>query len=424
MSPNPSSSTGESSTGSAAGEPRRAVDVVVIGAGIVGLASAHAILTRHPDLGVVILDKEAEPAHHQTGHNSGVIHSGIYYRPDSHKAKMVADGRRMLFDLLERHDIPHDVCGKVVVALDESEIPRLDALESRAHDNHIATERLDRDGLREIEPHMAGIAALRVPSTAITDYSRVCTALMAEMTEQDADLRLGVEFTGATPIGGRLTIHTSVGDIVTRTMVNCGGLHSDRVAKSARADTDGVRIMPFRGEYYQLSPSARHLVNNLVYPLPNPAFPFLGVHLTRMIDGSVHAGPNAVPALKREGYRRRDVSLRDTSEIVFAGRSWKLARHYWRTGLGEITRSLSRRAFLDALQRLCPELTSDDIEASAAGVRAQAIDRAGNLLDDFAFADGPHAIHVINAPSPAATAALAIGWAVARRHEALLDTTC
>ncbi len=423
MSPSPSSPTGESPADPVVGDLPRDVDVVVIGAGIIGLASAHAILARHPGLGVMIIDKETTPAHHQSGHNSGVIHSGIYYRPDSHKAKMVAEGRRMMFDLLERHDIPHDMCGKVVVAVDESEIPRLDALETRAAGNHIATERLDRDGLHEIEPHMAGIAALRVPSAGITDYTRVCTALMAEMTEQGASLRLGVTVTGATPIGGGLVIHTSAGDIVARTVVNCGGLHSDRVAKSARADTDGVRIMPFRGEYYELASSARHLVNNLVYPLPDPAFPFLGVHLTRMIDGSIHAGPNAVPALEREGYRWRDVSVRDTGEMVFATRSWKLARRYWRTGLGEIRRSLSRRAFLSALQRLCPELTADDIEPSGAGVRAQAIDRAGNLLDDFAFADGPHAVHVINAPSPAATASLAIGRAVARRHETLLGTT-
>lgn len=422
MSPAPTSGTESIAASTPSSLPNRA-DVVVIGAGIVGLASAHQILERHPELAVMILDKEPTLARHQTGHNSGVIHSGIYYQPDSHKAKMVADGRRMLLDLLQRHNIAHDMCAKVVVALDESEIPRLDALETRAADNHITTERLDGVGLREIEPHIAGVAALRVPSAGITDYRLVCEALVAEISAHGAEIRLGVSVEGSSLDGPGLVIHTSAGDITTSTVVNCGGLHSDRVARSANADTKGVRIMPFRGEYFELVADARHLVNNLVYPLPDPAFPFLGVHLTRMIDGSIHAGPNAVPALEREGYRWRDISVRDTSEIVFATRSWKLARRYWRTGLGEIKRSLSRRAFLSALQRLCPELTDADIEASDAGVRAQAIDKSGQLLDDFAFADAPRAIHVINAPSPAATASLAIGQAVAERHEMLMGTT-
>jgi len=397
-------------------------DVVVIGTGIVGLASAHAIASGHPDLAVAMVEKESAPAFHQTGRNSGVIHSGIYYQPDSHKSKMVADGRHLLLDLLDRHDIPHDMCGKLVVAIDNGEIPRLDALEKRAAENSIPTTRLDGDGLREIEPHIAGVAALQVPSAGITDYTAVCRALIGEMTEMGVTISFNAAVTGTTRKGDRTVVRTTRGDIHTATVVNCGGLHSDRVAKSAGADTDGVRIMPFRGEYYELSSGARHLVNNLVYPLPDPAFPFLGVHLTRMIDGSIHAGPNAVPALEREGYRWRDISVRDTGEIVFATRSWKLAKRYWRTGLGEIHRSVSRRAFLAALQRLCPELTKADIEPSGAGVRAQAIDRAGNLLDDFAFATGPGAVHVINAPSPAATASLAIARTVAARHDALIDS--
>jgi len=397
-------------------------DVVVIGAGIVGLASARAIVEHNPALTVMVLDKENAPAHHQTGRNSGVIHSGIYYPPGSHKAKMVAEGRDLLLSLLRRHHIPHEMCGKLVVAIDESEIPRLDALETRAARNHIATERLDASGLHAIEPHIAGVAALRVPSAGITDYSQVCDALSSELSDHGTEVRLGVTVNGSTPVSRGMVLHTSQGDIATSTLVNCAGLQSDRVAKSAGADTNGVRIMPFRGEYYELVPSARHLVNNLVYPLPDPAFPFLGVHLTRMIDGSIHAGPNAVPALEREGYRWRDVSIRDTAEMIFAPRSWRLARRYWRTGVGEIRRSLSRRAFLSALQRLCPELSDSDIERSEAGVRAQAIDQHGDLLDDFAFADGPRAIHVINAPSPAATASLAIGRAVAQRHATMLGT--
>ena len=400
-----------------ASEMPSTTDVVVIGTGIVGLASAHAIASGHPDLAVAMVEKEPVPAFHQTGRNSGVIHSGIYYRPGSHKSKMVADGRRLLLDLLDRHEIAHDMCGKLVVAIDHNELPRLDALETRAAENSIPTTRLDGDGLREIEPHIAGVAALRVPSAGITDYTAVCRALMSEMAEMGVTFSFNTAVTGTTRQGKRTVVSTKRGDISTSTVVNCGGLHSDRVAKSAEADTSGVRIMPFRGEYFELAPEARHLVNNLVYPLPDPAFPFLGVHLTRMIDGSIHAGPNAVPALEREGYRWRDISLRDTGEIVFAARSWKLAKRYWRTGLGEIHRSLSRRAFLAALQRLCPELTKADIEPSGAGVRAQAIDKRGNLLDDFAVAAGPGAVHVINAPSPAATASLAIAQTVARRHD-------
>ncbi len=398
-------------------------DVVVVGAGIVGLATAHAMVGHDPSAKIVVIDKEVEAAHHQTGRNSGVIHSGIYYRPGSDKSTMVAEGRRLLLDLIDRHSIPHDMCGKVVVALDDSELPRLDALQTRAAENRISTERIDGDALREIEPHIAGVAALRVPSAGIVDYTSVCAALIEEITESGADIQLGVEVTGTTDTSTGVVVHTTAGDIETQSIINCAGLQSDRVAASAGADADRVRIMPFRGEYYKLVPSARHLVNNLVYPLADPTFPFLGVHLTRMIDGSIHAGPNAVPALQREGYRWRDISVRDTAEMVFAARSWRLARKYWRTGAGEIHRSLSRRAFLSALQRLCPELTGADIEPSGSGVRAQAIDSRGQLLDDFAFATAPRAIHVINAPSPAATACLAIGRAVARRHEETLGTT-
>lgn len=397
--------------------------MVVVGAGIVGLATAHAMVGHDPSAKIVVIDKEVEAAHHQTGRNSGVIHSGIYYRPGSDKSTMVAEGRRLLLDLIDRHSIPHDMCGKVVVALDDSELPRLDALQTRAAENRISTERIDGDALREIEPHIAGVAALRVPSAGIVDYTSVCAALIEEITESGADIQLGVEVTGTTDTSTGVVVHTTAGDIETQSIINCAGLQSDRVAASAGADADRVRIMPFRGEYYKLVPSARHLVNNLVYPLADPTFPFLGVHLTRMIDGSIHAGPNAVPALQREGYRWRDISVRDTAEMVFAARSWRLARKYWRTGAGEIHRSLSRRAFLSALQRLCPELTGADIEPSGSGVRAQAIDSRGQLLDDFAFATAPRAIHVINAPSPAATACLAIGRAVARRHEETLGTT-
>ena len=398
-------------------------DVVVVGAGIIGLTSARALLERDPTRRVIVVDKETTPAHHQTGRNSGVIHSGIYYKPDSGKSSMCAQGRGLLLDFVQRHGITYDMCGKVVVATNHSERPRLDALEIRAAENNVATERLDVVGLREREPHIAGIAGLLVPSAGIVDYGAVCAALVGELADAGADIRLGVKVLKTTTNDHGVTVHTSEGDLHAGSIVNCAGLHSDRVAAAAGADTHGVRIMPFRGEYFELAESARHLVNDLVYPLPDPAFPFLGVHLTRMIDGSIHAGPNAVPALEREGYRWRDISARDTAEIVFATRTWKLARNYWRTGVGEIKRSLSRRAFLTALQRLCPELQMEDLEPSGAGVRAQAIGRDGALLDDFAFADGPRAMHVVNAPSPAATASFAIGAMVAERHDRTLSVT-
>ena len=396
------------------------VDIAVIGAGIVGLTTARALLLRDPTRRITVIDKEATPAHHQTGRNSGVIHSGIYYKPESGKAAMVAAGRNDLLAFLDHHGLTYDMCGKVVVAVSADEIGRLDALEQRATDNGVPVERLDRAALKAREPHIEGVAALLVPSAGIVDYRTVCAALVEELTAAGVELRLGVTVTGAEVGDATVALTTDRGRLRVGSIVNCGGLHCDRVAAAAGADTGGIRIMPFRGEYYELAPHARHLVNHLVYPLPDPDFPFLGVHLTRMIDGSIHAGPNAVPALKREGYRWRDISARDTSEIAFSRRTWVLARRYWRKEIGEIHRSLSSRAFLKALRRLCPELTRADLEPSASGVRAQAIAPDGTLLDDFAFADSPRAVHVINAPSPAATASFAIAATVAERHDRAL----
>jgi len=398
-------------------------DVAIVGAGILGLTTARALLARDPSRRIVVLEKEAQPAFHQTGRNSGVIHSGIYYKPDSGKAAMVASGRDDLMTFLDEHDIAYDMCGKVVVAVSDDERPRLDALEIRATENNVPTERLDRAGLREREPHIEGVAALRVPSAGIVDYGLVCTALVNELTAAGVDIRLGSEVTSTTVGARTVSVQTIHGELTVDSIINCGGLHCDRVAAAAGADTDGVRVMPFRGEYYELAPASRYLVNDLVYPLPDPDFPFLGVHLTRMIDGSIHAGPNAVPALKREGYRWRDISVRDSAEIAFAKRTWILARRYWRKEVGEIHRSLSQRAFLKALQRLCPELTKADLQPSGSGVRAQAIGRDGTLLDDFAFADSPRAVHVLNAPSPAATASFAIAATVADRHDRVLAAT-
>jgi len=390
------------------------VDVVVVGAGIIGLSTAHALATGHGIGSVLVVDKEATPAAHQTGRNSNVVHSGIYYPPGSRKAQMVADGRRRLLELCERHDVPIELCGKVIVATRPDELAGLDVLERRAAALGIEAHRLGPAALRAREPHVAGIAALEVPSAGITDYRAVSRALVDEVVAAGAELRTGSPVLGARERNDHVEVDLPSGAVRARWLVNCAGLQSDRVAALA-GRTPEVRIMPFRGEYATLRHSATHLVRHLVYPVPDPRFPFLGVHLTRTVDGHVHAGPNAVVALSREGYRWRDVDAGDLREMVTDPGSWRLARRYWRTGLGEVRRSLSRTEFLHALRRLVPELGPDDLVPAPSGVRAQAIRRDGRLVDDFEFADGRRSVHVVNAPSPAATAGLAIGEAIARR---------
>jgi L-2-hydroxyglutarate oxidase LhgO len=389
--------------------------VVVIGAGIVGLATAFAIRHARPDARITILEKEDGPARHQTGHNSGVIHSGLYYKPGSRKAALVAEGRELLLAFCDEHEVPYELCGKVVVATELDELARLDTLEQRSSANGVPVKRLDRRALREREPHVDGHEALLVPSAGIVSFPAVCSALVTDLVRDGVDIAFGrpvVSFhegvDGVEVSAGERTVWADVA-------VNCAGLQSDRVAALAGTDTAGVRIMPFRGEYYELRPERRDLCRHLVYPLPDPAFPFLGVHLTRMIDGSVHAGPNAVPALAREGYRWRDIDRRDLSEVLGSARTYRLARKYWRTGAGEIHRSLRKAAFVRALQRLCPDVGAADLVESGSGVRAQAIDAQGDLIDDFAFAETPRAVHVVNAPSPAATAAFAIGRHIAEK---------
>lgn len=389
--------------------------VVVVGGGIVGLASARALQQHMPDTVVTVVEKEHHVAAHQTGRNSGVIHSGIYYAPGSQKAELVASGRRLLDDFLDQHGIAHERCGKVVVALDAEEVPRLDALEERGRGHGLAIRRLSPGELRELEPHSRGVAALHVPETGICDYRAMCEALVGDITGAGGAVRTGVEVISIeeSSIGVRLRLES--GEVVSADwLTNCAGLHSDRVARLAGAST-AASIMPFRGEYYELRPSASGLVRNLIYPVPDPRFPFLGVHFTRMVDGSVHAGPNAVLALAREGYDWTTVDRRDLWEVASNPGAWRLARRYWRTGAGEIHRSLSKKAFVAALQRLVPEVTAEDLVPSAAGIRAQALRRSGDLVDDFEFADGQRSVHVVNAPSPAATASLAIGDAIARR---------
>lgn len=393
-------------------------DTIVIGAGIVGLASAVEIQRRRPDRRVVVLDKEDGPARHQTGRNSGVVHSGIYYPPGSAKATLVARGRRLLREFCDRHGVSYDRCGKVIVATSIGQLGALADLERRGAAQGLAVRRIGPAVLHALEPHVAGLAALHVPDAAITDYRSVAAALVGELERRGGRLLTGAEVRaiGSGPSAPRSAVFrvtTTAGEIDGDRLVNCAGLHSDRIARLAGATTD-VTILPFRGEYHELTPATRHLVHHLVYPVPDPRWPFLGVHMTRMLDGSIHVGPNAVLAGGRESYRR-GVHPGDAAEMLRSPALVHLARSYWRTGAIEFARSRSSRWLLRDVQRLLPEVGAGDLVGSSAGIRAQAVDRSGRLLDDFAFADSPGAVHVLNAPSPAATASLAIAEVVADR---------
>ena len=392
------------------------VDLAIVGAGIIGLATAHRYIAKHPGQSVLILERESGFAHHQTGRNSGVLHSGIYYAPGSMKAELAVAGRSAMVDFCQERGIDHEVCGKVIVATRDDEIERLRALSGRAELNGLSAELIDAGRLTEIEPHCNGIEALYVPSTGIVSYSKVCEALRIEIEESGGSVRFDTSVLNVeeSEVGARIS--TSGGEVFARFLVNCAGLRCDQVAGMVDA-AEGNRIVPFRGEYYELVPERSHLVKGLIYPVPDPSFPFLGVHLTRMIDGSIHAGPNAVLALSREGYRWRDVQPSQILEHVTNRGLWKLARKYWRTGAGEVWRSLNKAAFVRALQRLVPEIESKDLEASPAGVRAQAMDANGELLDDFAITRSGNSLHVINAPSPAATASLEIGGRIVEMIE-------
>lgn len=389
------------------------VDVAVVGGGIVGLATAHQLLVRFRGLRVVVLEKEAEVASHQTGRNSGVIHSGIYYRPGSLKARICREGARLLVDFCRAHGIAYEICGKVIIATDETELPRLQALYEQGTTNEVrGLTLIGPDRLREIEPHATGLRALYVPGAGIVDFRGVSRALAREVGERGGEIRTGCRVLRLTQRDDGWVLRTTRGEVSAGYVVTCAGLHADRLAAAAGAAAD-MQIVPFRGEYYELVPSRRDLVRHLIYPVPDPSLPFLGVHLTRGIDGGVHAGPNAVLALKREGYRKTDVSLNDVGELVRFPGFWAMARRYWRVGIEEAHRSLSKRAFVRALQRLVPEIREADLVPAASGVRAQAVDRDGRLLSDFDIVQQLRAIHVRNAPSPAATASLAIGQAVA-----------
>lgn len=392
-------------------------DFAIIGGGIVGLSTGMALTQRYPGARILVLEKESRWAFHQTGNNSGVIHSGIYYKPGSFKAKFCADGCHSMVQFCQEHNIPHEVCGKVIIATEERELPMLETLYQRGLQNGVPVERLTAEAVREYEPYVSCLAGVRVFSTGIADYKKVTQKYADLIQQQDGDLRLNTKVLNIAETSEGQVIQTTQGDFQTRFVINCAGLYSDRVAKMGNVDPQ-AKIVPFRGEYYELTPEKRYLVKGLIYPVPNPAFPFLGVHFTRMIDGSVHAGPNAVLSLKREGYTKTDFDLRDFAEVMTYPGFWKLAAKHADEGIQEIIRSFSKAAFVRSLQRLIPEVQMEDVVPTHAGVRAQALMNDGKLVDDFLIVQGKNSIHVCNAPSPAATSSLEIGKAVAAQTPA------
>ena len=378
-------------------------DVVIIGGGIVGIATAMA-LSKKKNITLCVLEAEEKLAAHQTGYNSGVIHSGLYYKPGSLKARNCVEGRQKLYEFCKKNNIDHEQCGKVVVATRTEEIPALDELERKGHANGlIGLKRLSRAQINEYEPHVTGIGGLLVPETGIVDYEQVTNKFAELVMDAGHEIKLKTAFTGLVQSNETLIIETTKGEIQTKNLINCAGLQSDRIARACGMDP-GLRIIPFRGEYYELKPEKHHLINNLVYPVPDPAFPFLGVHFTRMIHGGIEAGPNAVLAFKREGYKKTSFSLRDSSEIFGYKGFLLLAVKFMKMGMGEFYRSFSKAAFVKALQRLLPELQAQDIIPGGAGVRAQALEKNGNLVDDFRIVQNERMIHVLNAPSPAVIA--------------------
>ena len=384
------------------------VKFAIIGAGIVGLAVALDILDRFPSATLVVLEKEPRVAGHQTGHNSGVVHSGIYYKPGSLKARLCVEGAAMLLRFCDVYDVPFEKCGKVIVAAATDELAQLNKLFKRGQGNGLEGLRmLDAQEIREIEPHSAGIQGIHVPGTAIVDYSKVSEKYAERIVEKGGTILLSHEVTALRRVSGETIVETTGGEITASLVINCAGLHSDRVCRMTNSD-HGIMIAPFRGEYYEIKADKAHLVKGLIYPVPDPRFPFLGVHFTRRISGGIEAGPNAVLAFKREGYSRQSFDFRDVAEFAMFPGFWKLAARHWRMSLGEYHRSLSKAAFVRALQRLLPELTAEDLIPGGSGVRAQALDRAGNLIDDFRIVFTEGMVNVCNVPSPAATASLAI----------------
>ena len=388
-------------------------DIIIIGAGIVGLATALKIKEKSPHKKLLIIDKEDEVAAHQTGHNSGVIHSGLYYKPGSLKATNCLSGYKMLVDFCQRYEVPFELCGKVVVATSKEEIPILNGLFTRGMANGLeGLKMLDQDELRGHEPHVNGLEGFLVPQTGIVNYSVVAAKMKELLEESETSFALGQPVTKIQTTSTSVQITTGDEQFEAATLINCAGLYADKIAEMS-GDHPGIKIIPFRGEYYKLVPDKEYLVKNLIYPVPDPDFPFLGVHFTRMKRGGVEAGPNAVLAYKREGYKKSDVSLSEFLEILGWPGFQKVAKKYWRTGLGEFYRSYSKAAFTKALQKLIPEIEEKDLTTGGSGVRAQACDRKGGLIDDFLIHQTERTINVLNAPSPAATSALSIGESVA-----------
>ena len=389
-------------------------DIIIIGGGIVGLASAYQINQKYPGKRLLVLEKEKTVAQHQTGHNSGVLHSGIYYKPGSLKATNCRAGKLAMQTFCTEQGIPFQSCGKVIAATRPDELERLQALFQRGQANGIVCELIDRERLDELEPHCNGIRAIHVRETGIVDYRQVCQRFAALLAEQGHAVRVDTKVIGLREAGGEVVVETNQGHFTAGYVVNCAGLHSDQIAAMG-ANRPGVKIIPFRGEYYMVKPEADHLCRALIYPVPDPRFPFLGVHFTRMVSGHVECGPNAVLAFAREGYRKSDFNPRDLAEILTFPGFIKMSAQFWYTGCGEMWRSFSKAAFVRALQRLIPDVRAHQLSPAPAGVRAQAVTTQGQLLDDFAFAETARVVHVLNAPSPAATASLSIGQSIAER---------
>ncbi|HWR34473.1 MAG TPA: L-2-hydroxyglutarate oxidase [Clostridia bacterium] len=390
----------------------RPYDVIIIGAGIVGLGTALELTQRFPGIRLIVLEKEDRLAAHQTGRNSGVIHSGLYYKPGSLKAKMCVHGAAEMIAFCREHGIPHDICGKLIVATSRAELPALDELYRRGLANGVAGLRiLSAEQIREVEPHAAGVRGIFVPGTGITDYSMVAAKYAELISSRGSEVKTGAQVTGLVRSANETVVHTPIGELTGRYVVNCAGLQSDYISRMAGAELD-LCIVPFRGEYYEIVPGKHDLVHGLIYPVTDPRLPFLGVHFTRRVHGGVEAGPNAVLAFAREGYEKSSFKLSEMLDTALFPGFWLMAARHWKSGFGEYYRSLSKHAFVRALQKLLPELTAADIRRGGAGVRAQAIDRKGKLVDDFRFIHTEGMVHVCNVPSPAATASLVIGRAI------------
>ncbi|MEQ8302975.1 MAG: L-2-hydroxyglutarate oxidase [Cyclobacteriaceae bacterium] len=393
-------------------------DVVVIGGGIVGLATALQLQNSKHNLKLLLLEKENALALHQTGNNSGVIHSGIYYKPGSLKATNCIRGYNLLVDFCRENEIPYELCGKIIVATSKEEVPLLSNLYERGNQNGLTNlKRISKEEIKEYEPHVAGIDGIVVPQTGIVDYKVVAKKYGELILQSGGEIRLGEKVIDIQESDTECVVVTQKESYKTRLVINCCGLYSDRVAKLTAPELP-LKIIPFRGEYFKLKKEKEYLVKNLIYPVPDPNFPFLGVHFTRMAEGGIEAGPNAVLAFKREGYKKSDISLSELMESLTWPGFQKVAFKYWKTGMGEMYRSFSKAAFVKALQKLIPELQKDDLEPGGAGVRAQACDRNGGLLDDFMIVEKKHTINVCNAPSPAATSSLAIGETIAKLAQA------